>query len=125
MLNFVLGVAFHRHDGPYAAASANRNKGPRSPMAAFPAQGGSSSHNGSSAPRANRLPSPSVILSPLAQATLAAMDHNLAPPATGGSPYIQAKKPGRRNSDSSISMGFPSHAMAGKGGQLIEMFGVR
>lgn len=122
-LDLVLGTGFHRHDGPYAAASANRNKdkGTRAPMAAFVAPS-SVSPSSSSA----RLSRPSNALSPLAQATLAAMDGNAAlAQGQGEGPYIKSKRLGRRNSDSSISMGFPSHATAGKGGQLIEMFGFR
>jgi hypothetical protein len=115
-------VAFHRHDGPYAAATASRNKGPRAPMAAFdpsalapPASGSRPPRNGSSA------------LSARAQATLAAMDIEAA--KAGESPYGAGALPrralGRRASDSSITMGFPSTAANGKGQQLIEIYGVR
>lgn len=64
-------------------------------------------------------------LSARAQATLAAMDD-----FDGGrrdSPYggaAVATQPRRRGSDSSINMGYPDRK-AGKGAQLIEMYGVR
>jgi hypothetical protein len=123
---------FHRHDGPYTAASAGRNKGPRAPMAAFVAPGSSSSSGNRS--RAN--------LSPLALATLAAMESegslhsNVGGTSTkeqtdgkekgsGEGPYIKTKRSGRRNSDSSITMGFPSNDTSGKGSALTEMYGLR
>ncbi|KAM0756124.1 hypothetical protein T439DRAFT_21249 [Meredithblackwellia eburnea MCA 4105] len=116
------GGALMRHDGPFAAAAASRNKGPRAPMAAFdPANLAPPTAASSRPPRNNSN------LSARAQATLAAMD------SEGGNfndgPYGAAGRPGlggRRLSDSSITMGFPSgSALKGKGQQLIEIYGVR
>ncbi|KAL8283663.1 hypothetical protein RQP46_005458 [Phenoliferia psychrophenolica] len=117
------GGALMRHDGPFAAATASRNKGPGAPMAAFdPSALAPPTSSASRQPRSNSN------LSARAQAALNAMD------SEGGSmhdgPYGAAgggtRALGRRASDSSITMGFPSGSGAGgKGQQLIEIYGVR
>ncbi|KAI5480072.1 hypothetical protein MNV49_002037 [Pseudohyphozyma bogoriensis] len=115
------GGGLVRHDGPFAAATAARNKGPRAPMAAFDPS--ALAPPPAAASRPNRSPASSNSnLSARAQATLAAMD------SEGGAmngPYGAARPGmGRRNSTSSITLGFPA-GNAGKGQQLIEVFGVR
>lgn len=114
--------AFHRHDGPYAAATASRNKGPQAPMAAF-------DPSALAPPAPARAPRSSSNLSARAAATLAAMDseemgmrdgpYGAVSQAGAGRPKL-----GRRASDSSITMGFPTGSK-GKGQQLIEIYGVR
>lgn len=118
-------AALQRHDGPYAAATASRNQGPRAPMAAFDpaalAPPGAVPSRPSAAPRKS-----SKNLSARAQATLAAMDDYDGAGRDG--PYGGAAKPGqqsrRRGSDPLVTMGYPDRK-AGKGAQLIEMYGVR
>ncbi|KAK4055227.1 hypothetical protein OIV83_000507 [Microbotryomycetes sp. JL201] len=134
------GGALARHDGPFAAAAASRQKGSRAPMAAFdsaslappptlafagPARTSSRSVSASAA-------TPSQNLSPRAVAALAAMHgHDLAHNASlAEGPYAAAgsgQPPhGRRNSDSSLNTGtYPVKQGDGKGAQLIEMYGVR
>ncbi|KAK4057596.1 hypothetical protein OIO90_001241 [Microbotryomycetes sp. JL221] len=152
------GGSLARHDGPYAATAAARNKGSRAPMAAFdpsnlapptaafagpprPHAGGLGSpslHHGVSqrsvsASAASPYASSSSNLSPRAAATLAAMQgHDLAHGARlAEGPYAVASEStghpaiGRRNSDSSLNMGYPAKAGNAKGAQLIEMYGVR
>lgn len=112
-----------RHDGPYAAASANRNKGPRAPMMAFdPSVHNTSPKSSTAPPRPPR--NGNSTLSARAQAALSAMEGN----EESGGHYGKMGAAGehaRRNSDGSVTMGFPSSNSSGKGQQLVEMFGVR
>lgn len=120
-------AALHKHDGPYAAATASRNKGPRAPMGAF-------DPSALAPPTSVRTPRSNSNLSPRAAATLAAMDSE-GMGMRGDSPYGAASgsrngahgRPGmgRRASESSITMGFPSTQVSGKGQALIEIYGVR
>ena len=141
-------VAFHRHDGPYAAASANRNKGPRAPMMAFDpsalsptaaARPPSSSRSASSRPSGPLRATSNQ--SPRTQHILDKIDDHDAKEAEagrggggGGGETGESGRAGRgmdgrrsrRNSDGSVTMGFPNAAgVSGKGQQLVEMFGVR
>lgn len=85
-------------------------------------------------PTSVRTPRSNSNLSPRAAATLAAMDSE-GMGMRGDSPYGAASgsrngahsRPGmgRRASESSITMGFPSTQVSGKGQALIEIYGVR
>lgn len=114
-------AAFHRHDGPYAAATARANKGPQAPMQAFDPN--TLNH---SAPPSSR-PSGKGQLSARAQAAMAAM-------SSFDDPNSSTANLRRRNSDSSvrsITLGYPTHNGQGSAGgarknaQLIEAYGVR
>ncbi|KAK4700028.1 hypothetical protein P7C70_g6224, partial [Phenoliferia sp. Uapishka_3] len=119
------GGALMRHDGPFAAATASRNKGPRAPMAAFdPSALAPPTSSSSRPPRSS-----SNNLSARAQAALNAMENeNGGSFAEGSHSTGDGERPnlGRRASESSITMGFPSGGR-GKGNsqQLIEIYGVR
>lgn len=120
-------AALHRHDGPYAAASASRNRtgAPRAPIAAFdPSALAISSATLRLPPRSNS----STGLSPRAAATLAAMDRGSAGGEDERGPYgVRRPLGSRRVSESSVTMGFPSSGAdeGGKAQQLIEIYGVR
>jgi len=111
-------AAFHRHDGPYAAATARANKGPQAPMQAFDPN--TLNH---SAPPSSR-PAGKGQLSARAQAAMAAM-------SSFDDPNSSMANLRRRNSDSSlrsITLGFPAQTALGggrKNAQLIEAYGVR
>lgn len=118
-LNIRPFLGFVRHDGPYAAASTNRNQGTRAPIDAFDPSAFSLAP-----PKPARQYSSNV--SPRAAATLAAMDSE---GFSNDGPYGAAMGSGssRRNGDGAgdVSMGFPSKKASGKGQQLIEIYGVR
>ncbi|KAM0793449.1 hypothetical protein ACM66B_000893 [Microbotryomycetes sp. NB124-2] len=134
------GGALARHDGPFAAAAASRQKGSRAPMAAFDASSlappptaafaGPARAQGQSPRSVSASAASSQNLSPRAAAALAAMHgHDLAHGAslTEG-PYAAAAglpRTGRRNSDSSLNSGHLTKQGNGKGAQYIEMYGVR
>jgi hypothetical protein len=114
-------AGFTRHDGPYAAATASRNKGPRAPMAAFDPSALAPPGAAPSARPANPPRGSSKGVSARAQAAMAAMDDH---EHGAGNDPLGHPGLGRRLSDSSINMGFPIKG-SGKGAQLIEMYGVR
>ncbi|SGY30884.1 BQ5605_C002g01190 [Microbotryum silenes-dioicae] len=130
------GGGLVRHDGPYAAATAARNKGPCAPIGAFnpatlvPPFGDTVSAK----PKLKVAPSttpvrhqPSARLSPRAAAALNAMEQDGSRPQGGigkDGPYAAAGRPASE-ARPKINMGFPIAPGAGKGSQLIEMYGVR
>ncbi|SCV68769.1 BQ2448_890 [Microbotryum intermedium] len=130
------GGGLVRHDGPYAAATAARNKGPCAPVGAFtpaaliPPFGDTVSSKPKlkvDPPTAPVRHQPSARLSPRAAAALNAMEQDGLGPQGGigkDGPYAAA---GSAEPDArpKINMGFPIAPGAGKGSQLIEMYGVR
>ncbi|GAA5922268.1 uncharacterized protein JCM15063_003240 [Sporobolomyces koalae] len=114
------GGGFVRHDGPYAAASTNRNQGTRAPIDAFDPSAFSLAP-----PKPSRQHSSNI--SPRAAATLAAMNSE---GFSNDGPYGAAMGTAQGSSkngghDGDVSMGFPSKKASGKGQQLIEIYGVR
>ncbi|GAA5925345.1 hypothetical protein JCM10213_008768 [Rhodosporidiobolus nylandii] len=110
------GGGFVRHEGPYAAATSNRNVGGHAPIDAFDPSAFTLAPQPSQPPASSRRKASNGV-SDRAQAALAAMDE------AGGradGPYGAA-----RASKQEVSMGFPSKQNDAKSAQLMEIYGFR